>query len=388
MISSCSIVAVSSLCGIFLATAWLCGGFSRRSHSIEPSSKDDYFRLTGVPTPTPLHNFKLDLAKARPYRPFRWGYYQTMALSAMEPDWWIELESTYRERLAQRKELFTQHGKAVVDLLPGSEGACRELMNMVVHFLCIRYPNEFQLNETKMIFYNRILDTSTNVRNVEPLSFLLETIPEDFLITQLNQKTGLYHLTAGVSCSAVGWNMSSKIGRPLHQIHGPVPFYEEKLRNSMDRYFAKMPCNKPIQRGSWGLEIGQPLYLQPDDEHFAIRETQPENLKLDDIYLRVDWQTLRRLPKSQAIVFNFKALFTPVTSFRHEPYIPRLLLKVLREGPKKIKDYKGTYHVEHKVIPALDEWAKEQEERGWVKENWEERTLDEHPFFPGWESHC
>jgi hypothetical protein len=146
-----------------------------------------------------------------------------------------------------------------------------------------------------------------------------------------------------------------------------------------------MPCDKPIQRGSWGLEVGEPLYLQASDPHFSVREIQAPDLKVEDVYLRVDWQTLRRLPLSRAIVFNFKALFTPITQFREEPYIPRLLLKVLREGDEMIMKYKGTFHVNHRVIPTLETWAREQEQKGWVPENWQPRTLDEDPFFPGYQ---
>jgi hypothetical protein len=145
-----------------------------------------------------------------------------------------------------------------------------------------------------------------------------------------------------------------------------------------------MPVDKPIQRGSWGLEIGNPLFVQPTDPHFELRNSQNPDLTLDDIYLRVDWQTLRRLPLSHAIVFNYKALFTPFKEFREEPHIPKLVLKVLKEGNKSIMKYKGTWHVEHKVLPALEEWAQEQEDKGWVPKGWEVSTLAEEPFYPGW----
>lgn len=145
-----------------------------------------------------------------------------------------------------------------------------------------------------------------------------------------------------------------------------------------------MRCDKPIQRGSWTIEVGQPLFLQPGDKEYAIRDVQDAELVIEDIYLRVDWQTLRRLPRSKAIVFNFKALFTPVTQFREERYIPRLLAQVLREGAKPFMIYKGMRHIEHKVLPALDKWAVEQEMNGWVPNDWDVRTLDEAPFFPRW----
>lgn len=48
-----------------------------------------------------------------------------LALKKLEPDFWIELESTYRVRIAQRKALYAQYGSKLMDALPGSEHASR-----------------------------------------------------------------------------------------------------------------------------------------------------------------------------------------------------------------------------------------------------------------------
>lgn len=146
-----------------------------------------------------------------------------------------------------------------------------------------------------------------------------------------------------------------------------------------------MPANKPIQRGSWGLEVDQPLFMPPGDPHEKYRDLQAPDLTIDRCHLRVDWQTLRRLPLSASIVFNFKAVFSPVKDFRTEPYVPSLILKVLDEGNRGIMKYKNTWHTEHVICPALRAYEKEQVETGLIEPNWEHRTLDESPFFPGWE---
>lgn len=146
-----------------------------------------------------------------------------------------------------------------------------------------------------------------------------------------------------------------------------------------------MPADKPIQRGSWGFEVDRPLYMPPGDPHELHRLSQNPNLRIEDCNLRVDWQTLRRLPLSGAIVFNFKALFTPVTEFRDEPGVPALISKILKEGKENMMKYKSTWHTEHVVIPKLDEWANEQEDKGLVEKNWKVATLDEDPMFRGWE---
>ncbi|KAI4172334.1 MAG: hypothetical protein LQ343_003592 [Gyalolechia ehrenbergii] len=350
----------------------------------------DYAKLSGVPLPIPYTDFRIETALPRPYRPFRWAYHQTMSLTRLEKDWWLEMESNFVESIRERKELFDKYGTMMLNYLPGSELACKELMEMVLQFQCARYPQYFSLSHSEQrghVFHNGILKNETVIRDMHPLHVLLENVPEDFAVMLRNPEDGHYYLRAGVLCSSLGWNLSTKLGMQLKEIHQPIPDYKEKMEFSMDRYFAKLPPARPIQRGSWGLEIDKPLFMPPGDPHEAYRGYQmdPAELPLSRIHLRVDWQTLRRLPLSGSIIFNFKALFTPVEDFREEPHIPRLLAHILRNGPQNIMAYKNTWHVEHVVLPALDRWAREQESEGMVEKGWEVSTLEETPFFRGWE---
>lgn len=148
-----------------------------------------------------------------------------------------------------------------------------------------------------------------------------------------------------------------------------------------------MPTSNPIQRGSWGLSQGQPLYLPGDPSKASLkyRDAPNPSLKPGDIFLRTDWQTLRRLPLSGAAVFNFKVLFTPITEFEDEPYIPSLMLKILNDGKEILMDHKATRHVEHVAKPMLEMYERLQIEKGLIPRDWEPRTLDESPFFPTWE---
>ena len=65
---------------------------------------------------------------------------------------------------------------------------------------------------------------------------MLDNVPEDFGIMLRNPEGGFYVLRAGLICSALGWNLGTKIGMRLHEIHEPIPDYKEKMQMSMDRY--------------------------------------------------------------------------------------------------------------------------------------------------------
>lgn len=123
----------------------------------------------------------------------------------------------------------------VLQALPGSELATKELMEMCLAFLCARYPQYFHLNEEKTIFYNGILKTESHLSVEDPLIVILNNVPEDFGITLRNPETGHYHFRAGLICSALGWNVDTKIGMNLQEIHKPIPDYKEKMQFSMDR---------------------------------------------------------------------------------------------------------------------------------------------------------
>jgi hypothetical protein len=153
----------------------------------------------------------------------------------MESDWWLELENTYEERMKQRSQLLVEYGNAVLQAMPGSELACKELMEMALQFLCARYPHYFKLDTDQMVFHNNILGTKTNLKQTPSLDVLFQNIPEDFAIMMRDEKTGYYVFRAGIICSALGWNVRTKIGLQLHEIHAPVPDYKEKMQFSMDR---------------------------------------------------------------------------------------------------------------------------------------------------------
>lgn len=109
---------------------------------------------------------------------------------------------------------------------------------MVLQFICARYPQYFSLTYTASdghVFHNGILKTDTAINSMHPLHVLLHNVPEDFAIMLRNPDDGYYYFRAGLLCSALGWNVNTKLGLQLKEIHAPIPDYKEKMEFSMDR---------------------------------------------------------------------------------------------------------------------------------------------------------
>ncbi|KAG4442858.1 hypothetical protein IFR05_001654 [Cadophora sp. M221] len=345
----------------------------------------DYAVLSGVPHPKPAPNFDIHKALFRPFRPFRWAYHQTMAFGKIDPNYWIELEQNYFERMAERQKLLEEQGPKVLDAGEGdlADMVCRELMEMVVQNICIRYPQYFTL-KNKRYLENKLLSTTTDTETVSPLMVLFNNVPEDFAIA-LRHDDGYYYLRCGITCSAIAWNISTMKNKSLIEIHGRVGDYKEKMAKSMDRFFCKVPTDQAIQRGSWSIEDWKMLFLE--EENYAARSRfvdKPGKLTAEDCFLRVDWQTLRRLPLSGAMVFNFKAVFTPLGELREEPYVPALLHKQLKEGKEILVSWRTHSDARRVVLDGLESWAREQVSASVVPVDWEVSTLAEAPFYPGW----
>lgn len=151
----------------------------------------------------------------------------------MDPDFWLELDDTYNELIQTRMDIHARYGKDVIQTFPGSKLACKELVEMVIQFLCARYPTQFEREDRT--FYNHILGKSYNIFATDPLIFLLENVPEDFAIMLRDPETGTYKFRAGVICASTGWSLGTKIGMGLQDIHSPVPDYKQKMQLSMDR---------------------------------------------------------------------------------------------------------------------------------------------------------
>ena len=162
----------------------------------------------------------------------------SIALTRMETDWWLELERTYIQRIREREQLYEKYDKLVLQYLPGSELGCKEVMEHALQFLCARYPQYFSLVQEEsrgFVFKNGILKNETIIKDMHPLIVLLHNVPEDFAVMLRNPEDGYYYFRAGVICSSLGWNVGTKIGKQLKDIHEPIPDYKQRLEMSMDR---------------------------------------------------------------------------------------------------------------------------------------------------------
>lgn len=327
----------------------------------------------------------------RPWRPFRWPYHQTMSIFKLDINHWLDMDKYYWHYIQEKQRIWHQYGRQNIDWLPESEEACLELMEIVTDHMLARYPLLFTLLEDKKSrgkvvrneMTKEILDMSKPLKE-HPLLYVSKMAKEDFYVVLKNPKDDRHYLVAAaVPFPGGSFGIDHKIGKHLDIIHDDVPYYHEKLKKSMERWFGRLEPDGPVERASWYITTDHKLkcsnvYQNPEvvpDLKKVFAETD-----YDDFVVRVERQTLRRLPKSRAIIFTNHPVYYSIDEMKDEPLIPSLLKKIIYEAPESIIKYKNFEVFRDHLNPYLESLIKRQIEKGIISETTPVKTLPSYPF--------
>ncbi|CEL55399.1 hypothetical protein RSOLAG1IB_01409 [Rhizoctonia solani AG-1 IB] len=333
------------------------------------------------PLPEPLPNFSLSAARTRDYvyvnKTLRYPYYQTMAHQPLSPNNWIEISSSYQWYLAEKKRVIEEQGRNVIDSLPENDAACAELLELVVEFMTTRYPTLFdRLLETTQDgeeldgFYSHVTKERYQwakgcpPEGVEGLKIISRLTENDFLMAREHDDGHIYFV-GGLVAFPGFYLLSEKIGKSMYDVHLNVPQFNQKLLVSVERALKRMDPNAPFERSSWEIVDDNNLFL-----HNIAQLPEGEKCTVDpgDLYLRIDRQAFRKLPRSKAIIFAVHPLIKRMKDIREDsPLVPALLAKIHEESSKDLMDYKvaPAYYAELK--PWLEEATRDQISRGLIK---------------------
>ncbi|KAF8165131.1 hypothetical protein B0H34DRAFT_687883 [Crassisporium funariophilum] len=320
---------------------------------------------------------------------------------------WIELDDQHEKYHSIKTHRVETRGEGVIRVLSddanpgvvrGGAEAAVELVHELAEYLHRRYPKDFQVVRYSQrreqstagkfrdwgweglppvktvtitslgVSYDLPISVDDGIRAAERALEIAGLLIQDDLALMIEGNDGRYYFQAGSICLAGFWRMQDKIGLPLDDIHitGNVPQYKEKLHASLERFFRRLPVDKPVIRNNYFIQTN------PGDEQDSSAETDPEQLawaestlgsedgyehgprtsdcnrkeekqfvKVEGIRLRTERQTLRRLPRSGAVVFTIRTYLIPVVDLARERGVPGRMASALRSWPADVEVYKG-----------------------------------------------
>jgi dimethylamine monooxygenase subunit A len=291
------------------------------------------------------------------YRPFLDGPWRlSMGIKALDLAEWIEIDERFTQQLNQRRALLEERRGEVLDALPESAAGQRELLDLLLEHLPQRFPEHYRRQGSRI--ENRATGEhfALDAFDHAPLELAGRLVQEDLCLMQRGEAG--YRLVAAVLCFPAHWRLSDKLGRPLEIIHEPVPGFGERLAGPVDRFFASIQVARPVWRVNWSLVDQPTLFLPP--EHRGHPKPVSAERAGEQLSLRVERQTLRRLPRSSDVAFGIRTHVEPLADAIDSPHAARALAARIREMPEPMARYKSILPIRAPLLAWLDRRAADQ----------------------------
>ncbi|RUX88995.1 DUF3445 domain-containing protein, partial [Mesorhizobium sp. M7D.F.Ca.US.004.01.2.1] len=156
-----------------------------------------------------------------------------------------------------------------------------------------------------------------------PLAKASQLIQEDLIL--MRRSDSGWRLVAGSLCFPSSWSLLEKFGKPLQDIHAPVPGFGPGTRPAelINRMFDGLQ-GQAVERYNWSIQTDNALYHPLSDLQRIDRATnRPSRFPDGDIdahaFIRVERQTLRKLPVARDILFTIRIHLDPLAVLARHP---------------------------------------------------------------------
>ena len=164
---------------------------------------------------------------------------------------WIRIDRHYLERIALHKKLLSDHPEICLGISEIAHPAIRELYEEVMlDLLPKRFPSMFRIKGD--MFHNVVTGTrhcisSALLDHASMLRHLAENVEEDFFF-MVPDAQDEFVLQGFVASFPQGFLPSARVGMSVSEIHKPVPGYEGRLKNGVNRCFERMERGQSVGR--------------------------------------------------------------------------------------------------------------------------------------------
>lgn len=228
-------------------------------------------------------------------RPFQIG------LKPLPPEQWIAPPRDLVSYLAEKHRLWRELPEKVFMAEPGTEEAQAELLDRLVEHLLAAHGDLWR-KEGSRVFPSQAPGVDLEDRGLPLLLRAALLVPDDLVLMRRGEDG--WRIAAASLSFPSAWSLAEKSGRPMHEVHAPVPGFSAGTRNAdlITRMFDNLRPEQPMIRWNWSL-FGDDRLYHPEGGH-PKRPRFGDGTRADHAFLRVERQTLSRLPQSRDIVFS------------------------------------------------------------------------------------
>jgi len=299
-----------------------------------------------------------------PYFPFGKHFNDkigTVLLTENEP--LVDVDAQYRTDVLLKRQQLTELPDYYAQAQPGHETAQWEVVELVLQHLARFWPDSFSLGQSGDVWQwnNRLLgETATftfgdsSTLPLMPLDWVGRQIQEDLLLLSGSDAT----LVAGQLCFGNDWSLNEKIGLPFWDIHAPITPIVEPMMRAAQKLMERLPVGRPVWRLNWSIKATDQLDMTSRHSADLAQRLARKLPQLiagaigDQLFIRIERQTLTRLPQSQAILFGVHTYQNRLDyELEQRPDAAQCLLNVLTTAPPALLDYKS---ITPFLLPLVD----------------------------------
>lgn len=168
----------------------------------------------------------------------------------------------------------------------------------------------------------------------------------DFLL--LSREHATFKLVCGCVCFPSSWALEEKIGHPIEHIHHVVPALNSTIGRQIQSFLEKIKPGVSWTRSNWGLSRSPELNQHPNRKTPRL----DESVSLEEVYFRVEEQSLVLLPSTRGILFGIRIKVFPLSRYiRTEESLK--LAQALETMPEPMAAYKGLASARPRLIALL-----------------------------------
>lgn len=277
-----------------------------------------------------------------------------IGVKPLDPADWIVIDDRLPDYLDEKERLLASRFGEVFLAETGTETAQAEVLALLTAHLVERFPQLYRRSGDMIT----VGDHAVVLDDSRPLLTAARLVQEDLLL--LRRAELGWRLVAGSLSFPSSWSLREKFGHLLQDIHAPVPGFGGKARNAqlISRMFDNARPETPMLRWNWSL-YGDDRLFHPDSAGPQTRRFGSGE-RAEDVFLRVERQTLRKLPASGDMLFTVRIFIDPLAELEKQADAPRIaaaLVDQLQTLDTAQLDYKGLTLERDRVIARLAEIA-------------------------------
>jgi hypothetical protein len=225
----------------------------------------------------------------------------TIGLKPLDLAGWLEVDRHREAYLSEKRRLYAEIPGKVFVAEEGTQAAQQEVLELIAGHLQLHFP-----------------EVEADASTAGPALRIASLQVQEDLVLMRRGEDG-WRLAAASLCFPSSWSLEEKFGRPLQDIHTPVPGFGRGTRTAdvIHRIFDNLAVELPVERLNWSLQANPDLY-QPlsNDARIDRAQARPSRFPGADVaasaFIRVERQTLRKLPVSGDILFTIRIHLDPM----------------------------------------------------------------------------